>query len=417
MGFEVSEIRRDFPILSRKVHGKPLVYFDNAATTQKPKSLISALSSFYENHNGNIHRGAHTLSDEATTLVEESRQKTASFINAPKPETIVFTRNATEAINLVAHSWGRKFLKSGDEIILTELEHHSNLVPWQILSKEKSVKLRFIPIEKNGDLDLSEAKKLFSDKTKLISFTAASNVLGTLPPVKEIIGLAKQAGAKTLIDASQWTPHFKTDVQDWDCDFLAFSAHKMLGPTGLGVLYGRESLLEGMDPFLGGGDMIERVELESFTPNVLPAKFEAGTPAIAEAAVFPEALKYLSQIGFAAIEDQEQALLKRTLEILKNEPEVELYGSPLPQGRGGVISFNLRGLHSHDVGTSLDLEGVAVRTGHHCCQPLMRCLGVGGTARASFYFYNTLEEVEIFGHALRKTVEFFKPKLKTAGAK
>ncbi len=417
MGFEVSEIRRDFPILSRKVHGKPLVYFDNAATTQKPKSLISALSAFYENHNGNIHRGAHTLSEEATTLVEESRQKTASFINAPKPETIIFTRNATEAINLVAHSWGRKFLKAGDEIILTELEHHSNLVPWQMLAAEKSVKLRFIPIDKNGNLDLSAAEKLFSGKTKLVAFTAASNVLGTLPPVKEIISLAKQAGAKTLVDASQWTPHFKTDIKAWDPDFLVFSAHKMLGPTGLGVLYGRESLLEAMDPFLGGGDMIERVELESFTPNVLPAKFEAGTPAIAETAVFPEALKYLSQIGFAAIEEQEQRLLKRALEILKNEPEVELYGSPFPENRGGVISFNLKGLHSHDVGTSLDLEGVAVRTGHHCCQPLMRRLGIGGTARASFYFYNTLEEVEIFGRALRKTIEFFKPKLKTAGAK
>ncbi len=412
MSLDILEIRRDFPILSRQVHGKPLVYFDNAATTQKPKALIAALSSFYENHNGNIHRGAHTLSDEATTLVENARQKTADFINAPKPETIVFTRNATEAINLVAHSWGRKFLKAGDEIVLTELEHHSNLVPWQILAAEKSLKLRFIPINRVGDLDLSAAEELFSDKTKLVSFTAASNVLGTLPPVLKIIGLAKKFGAKTLVDASQWTPHFKTDVQDWDCDFLAFSAHKMLGPTGLGVLYGREKLLEEMDPFLGGGDMIETVELETFTPNVLPAKFEAGTPAIAEAAVFPEALNYLSKIGFSAIEAQEKILLRRALEILKNEPEIELYGSALPEGRGGVISFNLKGLHPHDVGTALDLEGVAVRTGHHCCQPLMRRLGVGGTARASFYFYNMLEEVEIFGRALRKTIEFFKPRLK-----
>jgi cysteine desulfurase/selenocysteine lyase len=412
MSLDILEIRRDFPILSRQVHGKPLVYFDNAATTQKPKALIAALSSFYENHNGNIHRGAHTLSDEATTLVENARQKTADFINAPKPETIVFTRNATEAINLVAHSWGRKFLKAGDEIVLTELEHHSNLVPWQILAAEKSLKLRFIPINRVGDLDLSAAEELFSDKTKLVSFTAASNVLGTLPPVLKIIGLAKKFGAKTLVDASQWTPHFKTDVQDWDCDFLAFSAHKMLGPTGLGVLYGREKLLEEMDPFLGGGDMIETVELETFTPNVLPAKFEAGTPAIAEAAVFPEALNYLSKIGFSAIEAQEKILLRRALEILKNEPEIELYGSALPEGRGGVISFNLKGLHPHDVGTALDLEGVAVRTGHHCCQPLMRRLEVGGTARASFYFYNMLEEVEIFGRALRKTIEFFKPRLK-----
>ena len=412
MSLDILEIRRDFPILSRQVHGKPLVYFDNAATTQKPKALIAALSSFYENHNGNIHRGAHTLSDEATTLVENARQKTADFINAPKPETIIFTRNATEAINLVAHSWGRKFLKAGDEIVLTELEHHSNLVPWQILAAEKSLKLRFIPITRVGDLDLFAARELFSEKTKLVSFTAASNVLGTLPPVLEMITLAKQFGAKTLVDASQWTPHFKTDVQKWGCDFLAFSAHKMLGPTGLGVLYGRESLLEEMDPFLGGGDMIETVELETFTPNVLPAKFEAGTPAIAEAAVFPEALNYLSKIGFAEMEAQEKILLHRALEILKNEPEIELYGSDLAEGRGGVISFNLKGLHPHDVGTSLDLEGVAVRSGHHCCQPLMRRLGVGGTARASFYFYNMLEEVEIFGRALRKTIEFFKPRLK-----
>ena len=412
MSLDLLEIRRDFPILSRQVHGKPLVYFDNAATTQKPKALIAALSSFYENHNGNIHRGAHTLSDEATTFVENARQKTADFINAPKPETIIFTRNATEAINLVAHSWGRKFLKAGDEIVLTELEHHSNLVPWQILAAEKSLKLRFIPINRAGDLDLSAAGQLFSEKTKLVSFTAASNVLGTLPPVLKIIGLAKKFGAKTLVDASQWTPHFKTDVQNWDCDFLAFSAHKMLGPTGLGVLYGRENLLEEMDPFLGGGDMIETVELETFTPNVLPAKFEAGTPAIAEAAVFPEALNYLSKIGFSGMEAQEKILLRRALEILKNEPEIELYGSTSPEGRGGVISFNLKGLHPHDVGTSLDLEGVAVRTGHHCCQPLMRRLGVGGTARASFYFYNTLEEVEVFGRALKKTIEFFKPRLK-----
>ncbi len=412
MSLDISRIRADFPILSRLIHGKPLVYFDNAATTQKPKQVISALVSFYEKHNGNIHRGAHTLSDEATELVEASRQKTASFINAEKPESVIFTRNATEAINLVAHSWGRKFLKKGDEIVLTELEHHSNLVPWQILAAEKSLKLRFIPIGPKGDLDLSAAKALFSEKTKLVSFTAASNVLGTLPPVAEIIRLAKSVGAKTLIDASQWTPHFKTDVRDWDCDFLVFSGHKMLGPTGIGVLYGREALLEKMDPFLGGGDMIETVELETFTPNVLPAKFEAGTPAIAEAVAFSEALQYLEGVGLSKIHKHEETLVARALEILKGEPEVTVYGSMSAADRGGVISFNLNGLHPHDVGTALDLEGVAVRAGHHCCQPLMRRLGVGGTARVSFYLYNTLDEVEVFGRALKKTIAFFKPKLK-----
>ncbi|MBI5631355.1 MAG: cysteine desulfurase [Elusimicrobia bacterium] len=404
----MKDLRKDFPILSRLVRGKPLVYFDNAATTQKPRQVLEALIGFYENHNANIHRGVHTLSDEATQLVEESRTKAASFIRAPKPSQVIFTRNATEAINLVAHSWGRKFLAAQDEILLTEMEHHSNLVPWQMLAQEKGVRLRFIPVTAEGTLDMDTASRLVSPKTKLVAFTAASNALGTLNPVERLISLAKQAGAKTLVDASQWTPHLPTDVSRWDCDFLAFSAHKMLGPTGIGVLYGREELLDAMPPFLGGGDMIQRVFLERFTPNVLPHKFEAGTPNIADAVAFGAALDYLSAVGLMAVREHEKALTRRALEIFRAEPEVAVYGPADVEARGGVVSFNIEGLHPHDVGTSFDLDGIAIRAGHHCCQPLMMRLKVAGTARASFYLYNTLAEVEKLGPALRKTREFFK---------
>ena len=407
---DAKKIRNDFPILKRQIRGKPLVYLDNAATTQKPRSVIAALADFYENHNANIHRGVHTLSDEATTMVEAARAKTAAFIGAPKPETVIFTRNATEAINLVAHAWGRKFLKAGDEIVLTELEHHSNLVPWQMLAKEKDVRLRFIPITDEGTLDLAAAAGLINSKTKLVSFTAASNALGTLVPVEKLIALAKANGAKTLVDASQWVPHLPISVARWDCDFLAFSAHKMLGPTGVGVLFGKEQLLEEMDPFLGGGDMIQRVFLDRFTPNVIPFKFEAGTPNIADEAAFGAALDYLKVVGLAAVREHELALTKRTLEILAELPEVKVYGPKDLAQRGGVVSFNVEGLHPHDVGTALDLEGVAVRAGHHCCQPLMARLKTPGTARASFYLYNTMEDVEALGKALAKTIAFFTKK-------
>ncbi len=407
---DIKKIREDFPILNRKIRGKTLVYLDNAATTQKPRQVIEALVDFYQNHNANIHRGVHTLSDEATSMVEESRIKTAAFINAPKPETVIFTRNATEAINLVAHSWARKFLKAGDEIVLTEMEHHSNLVPWQMLAAEKQVVLRHIPMTPEGTLDLEAGRKLITAKTKLVSFTAASNALGTLIPVEKIISLAKVAGAKTLVDASQWAPHRALDVVKWDCDFLAFSAHKMLGPTGVGVLYGKEALLEDMDPFLGGGDMISRVQLDRFTPNVLPFKFEAGTPNIADEAAFGQALDYLSAIGLDAIAAHEAALTKKAIETLSALPGVTIYGPKDISQRGGVVSFNVDGLHPHDVGTALDLEGVAVRAGHHCCQPLMNKLKTPGTARASFYIYNTFEEVEALGKALDKAIAFFMKK-------
>ena len=405
---DLKKIRADFPILKRQIRGKPLVYLDNAATTQKPRQVIDALVSFYENHNANIHRGVHTLSDEATSLVEASRAKVAAFIHAPKPETVIFTRNATESINLVARTWAHANLAKGDEIVLTEMEHHSNLVPWQQLVGERGVVLKHIPMLPDGTLDLSVLPSLLTRKTKLVSFTAASNALGTLIPVEKIIAAAKAVGAKTLVDASQWAPHLELDVQKWDADFVVFSAHKMLGPTGIGVLYGKEELLAAMPPFLGGGDMISRVFLDRFTPNALPYKFEAGTPNIADAVAFGAAIDYLNGVGLKAVREHEILLTQRALDALGAEPGVTVYGPKGTAQRGGVVSFNVDGLHPHDVGTALDLEGVAVRAGHHCCQPLMSKLKCGGTARASFYLYNTVEEVDALVGALRKTIAFFK---------
>lgn len=410
----VDKIRSDFPILERRVHGKPLVYLDNAATTQKPRAVIDALVDFYEQHNANVHRGVHTLSDEATQLVEDSRAKVARFINAPDVESVLFTRNATESINLVAQAWARRELKSGDEILLTELEHHSNLVPWQMLSAEKGVVLKHIPILSDGSLDLDKLPSLLSKKTKLVAFTAASNALGTLTPVEKIVKAARDIGALSLVDASQWAPHLKLDVQKWGADFVVFSAHKMLGPTGIGVLWGKRERLDAMGPFLGGGDMIQRVWPDRFTPNVLPHKFEAGTPNIADAVAFGPAIDYLNKVGMDSIREHEVALTRRALKALENEPEVVVYGPTDLAQRGGVVSFNVKGLHPHDVGTALDLEGVAVRAGHHCCQPLMGRLECGGTARASFYLYNTEAEVDAFVGALRKAIAFFKKPAKAA---
>ena len=408
MALDVVKIRKDFPILSRQIRGKPLVYLDNAATTQKPRLVLERLKDFYERHNGNIHRGVHTLSEEATSLVEESRKKTAKFVGAAKPEEIIFTRNATEAINLVAYAWGRKFVRAGDEILLTELEHHSNIVPWQILAQEKGARLRYVPMEQDGTLSVDAARRAITPKTKLFAFTALSNALGSVSPVKEFVKLAHDAGALALVDGSQWVPHRVTDVKGWDCDFLAFSAHKMLGPTGIGVLWSREKLLESMDPFLGGGDMIQEVTLERSTYNVLPYKFEAGTPNIADAVAFGAAIDYLNTIGLVNVNSHEDRLANKALELLKAEAEVVVYGPSDLDLRGGVVSFNIGDVHPHDVGQIFDSEGVAIRVGHHCCQPLMRKLGISGTARASFYLYNTLEEVETFARALKKAKEFFK---------
>ena len=403
-----AKLREDFPILKRLVRGKPLVYLDNAATSQKPRQVIAALVDYYENHNANVHRGVHSLSEEATNMVEAVRAKTAKFIGAAKPETVIFTRNATESINLVAHAWGRKYLKPGDEIVITEMEHHSNIVPWQILAKDKNIILKFVPVELDGTLDLAKVKAAVGPKTKLFSFVAVSNALGTVNPVAEMIKIGKSAGATVLVDACQWAPHRKLDVQAWGADFVAFSAHKMLGPTGIGVLWGREELLESMDPFMGGGDMISRVTLEGSTWNALPYKFEAGTPNIADAVAFGPALDYLSAAGLDAIREHEEALAAKAVALLEAEPSVTVLGPKDPAKRSGVVSFNIAGLHPHDVGTTFDLEGVAVRVGHHCCQPLMHKLQCGGTARASFYLYNDESDVEALGRALNRTLDFFK---------
>lgn len=404
----VDGIRRDFPIFKRLVRGKPLAYLDNAATSQKPRQVIEALVDFYENHNANVHRGVHTLSEEATAMVEAARAKVAAFLKAPKPETVVFTRNATESINLVAHAWGRKFLKAGDEIVSTEMEHHSNIVPWQLLAAEKGVKLRFVPVEADGTFDPEKVREAMTPRTRLLTFTALSNALGTVNPVEEMVSVGKSAGAAVLVDACQWAPHRPIDVGAWGADFVAFSAHKMLGPTGVGILWGRESLLEAMDPFLGGGDMIQRVTLEQSTWNVLPFKFEAGTPNFADAVAFGPALDYLQAVGLDELRAHEEALVAKARAVLEAEPAVRVLGPKDPAKRSGVISFNIAGLHPHDVGTVFDLEGVAVRVGHHCCQPLMRRLQCGGTARASFYLYNDESDVAALARALKRTLEFFK---------
>ncbi|MFH2204729.1 MAG: cysteine desulfurase [Elusimicrobiota bacterium] len=408
MAFDVEKIRKDFPILSRQVRGKPLIYLDSAATSQKPTVVIEALSRFYRECNSNIHRGVHALAEEAERHVDETRRKTMEFIGAKSTSSVIFTRNTTESINLVAYAWGRKFLKEGDEILLTELEHHSNLIPWQMLAKEKGVRLGFVPIEKDGSITLEAARGAFTPRTKLFAFTAMSNALGTIVPVREFCALARGNGAVSLVDGAQWVPHLKTDVGEFGCDFLAFSAHKMLGPTGLGVLYGNETLLDAMDPFLGGGDMIQDVWYDRATFNKLPYKFEAGTPNIADTAAFSAALDYLGAIGFDDMRRHEELLTRRAMEILEAEPCVTSFGPKEAERRGGVVSFNVGDLHPHDVGQVFDMDGIAVRVGHHCCQPLMRKFDVGGTARASFYFYNTLEEVEAFGRGLRRIKEFFK---------
>ena len=408
-----AKLRADFPILKRLVRGKPLVYLDNAATTQKPRQVIEALVDFYEKRNANVHRGVHSLSEEATNMVEMSRAKTARFIGAPKPETVVFTRNATESINLVAHGWGRKFLKAGDEVVLTEMEHHSNIVPWQMLARDKNVVLKFVPVESDGTLDLEKVKAAVGPRTKLFSFIAISNALGTVNPVEDMVKIGKAAGAVVLVDACQWAPHRTLDVKAWGADFVAFSAHKMLGPTGVGVLWGREELLDAMDPFLGGGDMISRVTLEGATWNELPYKFEAGTPNIADAVAFGPALDYLTAVGLDAVRGHEEELAAKAVELLEAEPSVSVLGPRDPAKRSGVVSFNIAGLHPHDVGTTFDLEGVAVRVGHHCCQPLMHKLQCGGTARASFYLYNDDSDVEALGRALKRTLDFFRVRPKT----
>ncbi|MCI0521654.1 MAG: cysteine desulfurase [Chloroflexi bacterium] len=405
---DVEVVRADFPILGREVHPNvPLVYLDSTATSQKPEQVILAMDEFYRKSNANIHRGIHVLAEEATALYEEARQKTARFIHAAAAKQIVFTRNATEAINLVAFTWGRANLMSGDVVVLTEMEHHSNLVPWQMLAAEKGLRLEFIPVTSEGLLDLVEYERLLDLQPRLVGFTHMSNVLGTINPAGEMTAMAHRAGAKVLIDGAQSAPHFAVDVQALDVDFLAFSAHKMCGPSGIGVLYGKKELLEAMPPFLGGGDMIKRVHLRSFAPNDIPHKFEAGTPAIAEAIGLGAAVDYLSRVGMDQIAAHEAELIEYALERLEEVPGVEVFGPPASH-KGGVASFILAGVHPHDISQILDADGVAIRAGHHCAMPLHEKFGLPATARASFYLYNTREEVDKLAEALYKVKKVFR---------
>jgi cysteine desulfurase / selenocysteine lyase len=403
-----SQIRKDFPILDREVKpGVRIVYLDSTATSQKPNQVIDALGEYYRRSNANIHRGIHTLAEEATAMYESSRRKIAKFINAASAREIVFTRNTTEAINLVAQTWGRKNLRSGDLIILTEMEHHSNLVPWQLLSAERDLTIEFIPITDQGLLDLDEFRRMLQHEPSLVAFTQMSNVLGTINPVKEITRLSHDAGALVLVDGAQSVPHFPVDVQYLGIDFLAFSGHKMCGPTGIGVLYGRKHLFEEMPPFLGGGDMIKRVTLEGFTPNEIPHKFEAGTPAIAEAIGLGAAVDYLEGITLEAVADHEQIIVTYALERLSEVPGITVYG-PESNHKGGVTSFTLSGVHAHDVAQILDADGVAVRAGHHCAMPLHEKLHVTATTRASYYLYNTVEEIDKLIEGLYKVKKMFR---------
>lgn len=404
---DVNQIRKDFPILQRITHNeRPLVYLDSTATSQKPLAVIEAMDAYYRRSNANIHRGVHTLAEEATALYEEAREKVAEFINAPSSRQIIYTRNTTESINLVAYSWARSNLRVGDLVILTEMEHHSNLVPWQMLQMERGIELDFIPVTEDGLLDLDAYRAILSRSPKLVSFTHMSNVLGTINPASEIIRLAHDAGAVTLVDAAQSVPHLKVDVQALDADFLAFSAHKMCGPTGIGALYGKTELLESMPPFLGGGDMIKVVHLRSFRANTLPHKFEAGTPAIAEAVGFGAAVDYLSSIGMENIAAHEHEITEYTLERLEEVPGLKVFG-PTADKKGGVAAFTLEGVHPHDVAQILDRDGIAVRAGHHCAQPLHEKFGILATSRASFYLYNTKEEVDLLVNGIYKVKELF----------
>ncbi len=405
--FDVQAIRQDFPILSRRVHGKPLVYLDSAATTQKPRAVIEALVHFYEHQNANIHRAIHTLGEEATAAYEETRAKVSRFINAPRPENIVFTRSATEALNLVASAWGRANVRQGDEIVLTQMEHHSNMVPWQRLAQEVKATVKYIGVTDEGTLDLSSLDDIITEKTKLVSVTQVSNAFGTINPLGKIIAAAHRRGALAVVDAAQSVPHMPVDVQAMDCDFLAFSGHKMLGPTGVGVLYARYELLEAMQPYQSGGEMISRVRLEGATWNDVPWKFEAGTPNIAGVIAFGAALDYLSALGMDNVRAHEQELTAYALGRLRRLEDIISYGPQDPSQRGGVVSFNYPDIHPHDVGTILDRQGVAIRGGHHCAQPLMRRFDIAGTARASFYIYNTLEEVDALVEGIEKARAFF----------
>ncbi|NJK50245.1 SufS family cysteine desulfurase [Candidatus Gracilibacteria bacterium] len=405
-----AKVRSDFPILDQEVDEKPLIYFDSAATSQKPLAVLNTLRNYYERDNANVHRGAHTLSIRATEAYEGARDKVAKFINAASRQEIVFTRNATEAINIVAYSWGLNHLKAGDEIILSVMEHHSNIVPWQIIAQKTGASIKYVGLTESEELDLEQFKSLICERTKIVAIAHVSNTLGCINPVEEIIAIAHQYGAKILIDACQSVPHMPINVQAMGCDWLVASGHKMLAPTGIGFLYGKQALLEEMPPFFGGGEMISEVYLDHFTCGELPHKFEAGTPAIGEAIALGAAVDYLTEIGLDNIHTYEEELTAYLFEKLESIPNLRIYG-PKPtkdgKGRAALASFNVEGIHASDLSTLLDREGIAIRSGHHCTQPLHRLFDASGSARASLYFYNTCEEIDTFVKALKETIDFF----------
>jgi len=404
---QLLDVRKDFPILNQKINGKQLIYLDSAATSLRPSQVLNATAEYYEKYSANVHRGLHTLSHIATNKYEEARLKIAKFINA-NPKEIIFVRNATEGINIIANSYGKANTKFGDTILLTEMEHHSNIVPWQLLAREKNLSIKYIPITTEGRLDLNKAKEMLKEKPKILAITHASNVLGTVNPIKDIIKTAHNYGVKVLVDAAQSVPHIKVDVKELDCDFLVFSGHKMLGPSGIGVLFAKESILEELEPVLAGGDMIKEVTFYSATWNDLPYKFEAGTPNISGAIGLGAAVDYINRIGIDNIREHEIALTKYALDKLKKLDYIKIYGPLNEEFRLGVISFNLGDIHPHDLTTVLDEEGIAIRSGHACAMPLMEKLGVEAVARSSFYIYSTFEDVDNLILALEKARKVFR---------
>lgn len=403
--FPVERLRKDFPILKQQVHGRPLVYLDSGATSQKPQIVIDTMTHYYQAENSNIHRGLHALSEMATAHYEAARGKVARFINAAELREIIFVRGTTEAINLVAQSYGRKFIREGDEILISAMEHHSNIVPWQLLCEQTGAVLRVVPVTDAGELMLDEYDQLLTPKTRLVSIVHVSNVLGTVNPVKEMIARAHAQGIPVLVDGAQAAPHMPVDVRDLDCDFYAFSGHKTFGPTGIGVLYGKGEWLETMPPYQGGGDMISTVSFERTTYNALPYKFEAGTPNIAGSIGLGAALDYIEAVGLDAVSSYEHELLDHATQVLSGVPGVRIIGQA--RDKASLVSFVLDGVHAHDIGTILDQHGVAIRAGHHCAMPLMKRYGLAATARASFAFYNTKEEINVLAKALDEVIEVF----------
>lgn len=397
---EAAEIRKDFPVLDQEVNGHPLVYLDNGATSQRPRQVIEEVSRFYNEDNSNVHRSVHTLGERATVLYEGARQKVADFIGAPDPRGVIFTKSATEGLNLIAYAWARHHLTEGDEVLVTEMEHHSNIVSWQLACRDTGATIKAVPVPDGAFLDLDAFRGMLSNRTKIVAVAHASNVLGTINPVAEMAAAAHEVGAICVCDGAQAAPHMPVDVVALDCDFYVGTGHKMCGPTGIGFVWGREDILEAMEPFHGGGEMILDVWIDHATFNEIPYKFEGGTPPIAQAIGLGSAVDYLNAIGMKAVRDHEVELTKAALERMKEVPDITVYGPEDPEKKGGILSFNLGEIHAHDVGTICDTQGVAVRAGHHCAKPLMRRLGVPATTRASFYVYNTMDDVERLVRAL-----------------